>query len=54
MTLASDLDRCLHAGFILGWGEPTVTDPLRRWLDDGLGGVILQTRNVVDAGQMRS
>ncbi|MGW0707348.1 glycoside hydrolase family 3 N-terminal domain-containing protein [Streptomyces sp. NPDC002643] len=42
--------RCLVAGFD---GTTTVPDPLKRLVDRGLGGVILFTRNVRDADQVR-
>ncbi|WP_425246481.1 glycoside hydrolase family 3 N-terminal domain-containing protein [Streptomyces sp. NEAU-NA10] len=42
--------RCLVAGFA---GTTTVPDPLKRLVDRGLGGVILFTRNVRDADQVR-
>ena len=42
--------RCLVAGFA---GTATVPDPLKRLIDQGLGGVILFTRNVRDAQQVR-
>ncbi|MFD5127822.1 glycoside hydrolase family 3 N-terminal domain-containing protein [Streptomyces olindensis] len=52
--LPPDLDeaahRCLVAGFA---GTTTVPDPLKRLIDRGLGGVILFTRNVRDAQQVR-
>ncbi|MEV1065672.1 glycoside hydrolase family 3 N-terminal domain-containing protein [Streptomyces sp. NPDC050263] len=42
--------RCLVAGFD---GTTTVPDPLKRLIDRGLGGVILFTRNIRDADQVR-
>ncbi|MEU1936756.1 glycoside hydrolase family 3 N-terminal domain-containing protein [Streptomyces coeruleorubidus] len=42
--------RCLVAGFA---GTTTVPDTLKRLIDQGLGGVILFTRNVRDAQQVR-
>ncbi|WP_086787698.1 glycoside hydrolase family 3 N-terminal domain-containing protein [Streptomyces caniscabiei] len=42
--------RCLVAGFD---GTTTVPDTLKRLIDRGLGGVILFTRNIRDAGQVR-
>ncbi|MEU0457949.1 glycoside hydrolase family 3 N-terminal domain-containing protein [Streptomyces sp. NPDC006129] len=42
--------RCLVAGFA---GTATVPDTLKRLIDRGLGGVILFTRNVRDAQQVR-
>ncbi|MEU1511064.1 glycoside hydrolase family 3 N-terminal domain-containing protein [Streptomyces sp. NPDC005811] len=42
--------RCLVAGFD---GTTGVPDPLKRLIDRGLGGVILFTRNVRDAEQVR-
>jgi len=45
----SDLDACLLARF-LGTEPP---DWLRRWLDDGLGGVVLFAPNITSPGQLR-
>lgn len=42
--------RCLVAGFD---GTTTVPDTLKRLIDRGLGGVILFTRNIRDADQVR-
>ncbi|MCX4767702.1 sugar hydrolase [Streptomyces sp. NBC_01275] len=49
-TLDEAAHRCLVAGFD---GTTTVPDPLKRLVDRGLGGVILFTRNVRDADQVR-
>jgi len=46
----SDLDACLLARFA-GHQPP---DWLRRWLDDGLGGVLLFATNIADPGQLRA
>ncbi len=45
----SDLDACLLARFP-GTRPP---DGLRRWLDDGLGGVLLFAENITDPAQLR-
>jgi beta-N-acetylhexosaminidase len=45
----SDLDTCLLARF----PGPRVPGWLRRWLDDGLGGVLLFAENVTGPGQLR-
>jgi len=46
----SELDACLLARF------PGTRPPgwLRRWLDDGLGGVLLFAENITDPGQLRA
>ncbi|MER5433234.1 glycoside hydrolase family 3 N-terminal domain-containing protein [Streptomyces sp. NPDC002588] len=49
-ALDEAVHRCLVAGFA---GTTTVPDPLKRLVDRGLGGVILFTRNVRDADQVR-
>src|ERR1700730_2466685 len=46
----SDLDACLLARFP-GTRPP---DGLRRWLDDGLGGVLLFAENITDPAQLRT
>jgi beta-N-acetylhexosaminidase len=46
----SELDACLLARF--AGTEPP--DWLRRWLDDGLGGVLLFAANITDRAQLRS
>jgi beta-N-acetylhexosaminidase len=46
----SELDACLLARF--SGTEPP--DWLRRWLDDGLGGVLLFAGNIADRAQLRS
>ncbi|HWP34836.1 MAG TPA: beta-N-acetylhexosaminidase, partial [Thermodesulfobacteriota bacterium] len=46
--------RRLAAGCLLpGFPGAVPPDWIRRWLQDGLGGVVLYRRNVVDAGQVR-
>ena len=45
----SDLDTCLLARF----PGPRVPGWLRRWLDDGLGGVLLFAENITGPGQLR-
>jgi len=50
----TDLTEAVHRCLILGWPEPTVTDELRRWVERGLGGVILHTRNVAGAEELRA
>ena len=45
----SDLDTCLLARF----PGPRVPGWLRRWLDDGLGGVLLFADNITGPGQLR-
>ncbi|MFI6253469.1 glycoside hydrolase family 3 N-terminal domain-containing protein [Streptomyces sp. NPDC051016] len=49
-TLDEAAHRCLVAGFD---GTTTVPDTLKRLIDRGLGGVILFTRNIRDADQVR-
>jgi beta-N-acetylhexosaminidase len=46
----SDLDACLLARF----AGPQPPDWLRRWLDDGLGGVLLFASNITGPGQLRA
>lgn len=46
-------DRLLRSLFVIGWDAPTLTPALAEWLDGGLGGVILHSRNVTDADQLR-
>jgi beta-N-acetylhexosaminidase len=46
----SDLDACLLARF----PGTEVPDWLRRWLDDGLGGVVLFAPNITGPGQLRA
>jgi beta-N-acetylhexosaminidase len=46
----SDLDACLLARFA-GHQPP---DWLRRWLDNGLGGILLFASNIADPGQLRA
>ncbi len=49
-TAVSELDACLLARFP-GTRPP---DWLRRWLDEGLGGVLLFAENITDPAQLRS
>nr|WP_246203988.1 glycoside hydrolase family 3 N-terminal domain-containing protein [Streptomyces tailanensis] len=55
MTLPSHaLDEAAHRCLVAGFGgTTTVPDTLKRLVDRGLGGVILFTRNVRDADQVR-
>ncbi|NGO11905.1 glycoside hydrolase family 3 protein [Streptomyces sp. HC44] len=53
-ALPSDLDEAVHRCLVAGFdGTTTVPDTLKRLIDRGLGGVILFTRNVRDAEQVR-
>ncbi|WP_043678500.1 glycoside hydrolase family 3 N-terminal domain-containing protein [Streptomyces xylophagus] len=53
-ALPLDLDEAAHRCLVAGFdGATTVPDPLKRLIDRGLGGVILFTRNVRDAEQVR-
>ena len=53
-ALPVDLDEAAHRCLVAGFdGTTTVPDMLKRLIDRGLGGVILFTRNVRDAGQVR-
>ncbi|NUR42334.1 MAG: glycoside hydrolase family 3 protein [Streptomyces sp.] len=52
--LPSDLDEAAHRCLVAGFdGTTTFPDTLKRLIDRGLGGVILFTRNVRDAEQVR-
>ncbi|MFG2129876.1 glycoside hydrolase family 3 N-terminal domain-containing protein [Streptomyces sp. NPDC048751] len=52
--LPSALDEAAHRCLVAGFeGTTTVPDTLKRLIDRGLGGVILFTRNVRDARQVR-
>ncbi|MET9762514.1 glycoside hydrolase family 3 N-terminal domain-containing protein [Streptomyces sp. NPDC006372] len=52
--LPTGLDEAAHGCLVAGFtGTTTVPDPLKRLIDRGLGGVILFTRNVRDAEQVR-
>ncbi|MPY64276.1 glycoside hydrolase family 3 N-terminal domain-containing protein [Streptomyces spongiae] len=52
--LSADLDEAAHRCLVAGFGGASaVPDPLKRLIDRGLGGVILFTRNVRDADQLR-
>ncbi|MFF3330883.1 glycoside hydrolase family 3 N-terminal domain-containing protein [Streptomyces sp. NPDC002888] len=52
--LPSALDEAAHRCLVAGFeGTTTVPDTLKRLIDRGLGGVILFTRNVRDAQQVR-
>ena len=54
IALPVDLDEAAHRCLVAGFdGATTVPDTLKRLIDRGLGGVILFTRNVRDAGQVR-
>lgn len=53
-ALPVDLDEAAHRCLVAGFdGTTTVPDTLKRLIDRGLGGVILFTRNVRDAEQVR-
>src|SRR5947208_12039310 len=53
-ALPADLDEAAHRCLVAGFdGATTVPDTLKRLIDRGLGGVILFTRNVRDATQVR-
>lgn len=53
-VLPSDLDEAAHRCLVAGFdGTTTFPDTLKRLVDRGLGGVILFTRNVRDAEQVR-
>jgi beta-N-acetylhexosaminidase len=53
-ALPADLDEAAHRCLVAGFeGTTTVPDTLKRLVDRGLGGVILFTRNVRDAEQVR-
>lgn len=50
--MSDQLDRDAAGALIVGFTGTTAPDDLRRAVAGGLGGVILFTRNVVDAGQV--
>ncbi|POX48199.1 glycoside hydrolase family 3 N-terminal domain-containing protein [Streptomyces sp. Ru72] len=53
-ALSADLEEAAHRCLVAGFeGTTTVPDTLKRLIDRGLGGVILFTRNVRDAEQVR-
>ncbi|MGW6904509.1 glycoside hydrolase family 3 N-terminal domain-containing protein [Streptomyces sp. NPDC054940] len=53
-ALPVDLDEAAHRCLVAGFdGAASVPDTLKELIDRGLGGVILFTRNVRDAGQVR-
>lgn len=53
-SLSSDLDEAVHRCLVAGFeGTTAFPDTLKRLIDRGLGGVILFTRNVRDAEQVR-
>ncbi|MER6419625.1 beta-N-acetylhexosaminidase [Streptomyces sp. NPDC001137] len=53
-SVSSDLDEAVHRCLVAGFeGTTTFPDTLKRLIDRGLGGVILFTRNVRDAEQVR-
>jgi beta-N-acetylhexosaminidase len=47
-----ELERLAAGCLLAGFGGPTVPDWLRRWLDAGLGGVVLFARNVESGPQV--
>jgi len=54
LALPVDLDEAAHRCLVAGFdGVTSVPDTLKRLIDRGLGGVILFTRNIRDAGQVR-
>ncbi|NEA66521.1 beta-N-acetylhexosaminidase [Streptomyces sp. SID12488] len=54
LDLPVDLDEAVHRCLVAGFdGTTGVPDTLKRLIERGLGGVILFTRNVRDAGQVR-
>ncbi|MDF2267520.1 beta-N-acetylhexosaminidase [Streptomyces coacervatus] len=53
-SVSSDLDEAVHRCLVAGFeGTTAFPDTLKRLIDRGLGGVILFTRNVRDAEQVR-
>jgi beta-N-acetylhexosaminidase len=53
-SVSSDLDEAVHRCLVAGFdGTTSFPDTLKRLIDRGLGGVILFTRNVRDAQQVR-
>lgn len=53
-ALPADLDEAAHRCLVAGFdGATTVPDALKELIDRGLGGVILFTRNIRDAAQVR-
>ncbi|MFG2786499.1 glycoside hydrolase family 3 N-terminal domain-containing protein [Streptomyces sp. NPDC048419] len=53
-SVSSELDEAVHRCLVAGFeGTTTFPDTLKRLVDRGLGGVILFTRNVRDAEQVR-
>ncbi|MEU6253560.1 beta-N-acetylhexosaminidase [Streptomyces sp. NPDC047043] len=53
-SVSSDLDEAVHRCLVAGFdGTTSFPDTLKRLVDRGLGGVILFTRNVRDAEQVR-
>jgi beta-N-acetylhexosaminidase len=53
-SVSSDLDEAVHRCLVAGFeGTTAFPDTLKRLIDRGLGGVILFTRNVRDAQQVR-
>ncbi|TLS41513.1 beta-N-acetylhexosaminidase, partial [Streptomyces montanus] len=53
-ALPRDLDEAVHRCLVAGFeGTTSIPDTLKRLIDRGLGGVILFTRNVRDARQVR-
>jgi beta-N-acetylhexosaminidase len=54
LGMPPDLCEAVHRCLILGWPVPAVTDELKRRVERGLGGVILHTRNVAGAEELRA
>ncbi len=52
-ALPADLDEAAHRCLVAGFDGTTVPHTLKLLIDRGLGGVILFTRNVLDAEQVR-
>ncbi|MCG7310158.1 beta-N-acetylhexosaminidase [Brachybacterium sp. ACRRE] len=53
MTRDPSLRSLLASLLVVGWDSPELTPAMERLLDQGLGGVILHSRNVRSAGQLR-
>lgn len=53
-SLSAEVSRSLHQTLVAGWAGPDLDPGLERLLEAGLGGVILHSRNVTDAGQLRT
>ncbi|KPH97548.1 glycoside hydrolase family 3 domain protein [Actinobacteria bacterium OK074] len=53
-ALPADLDEAVHRCLVAGFdGTTDIPDPLKQLIERGLGGVILFTRNIRDADQVR-